>query len=210
MLGQSNLTTDLHGLRVVHGYKRPTNIRDILVHSRLRMGTARAAIQGSIDNECLTRTCRYCPKSNNTGDIISPATGKTSKCCKNFNCSSTNLIYCLKCTHCNLLYVGQTKRALKTRMGEHFGDITHSHMHKPMGYHFNKPNGPPHPKLEAVEIYVLKFIKAAPDSLRAINERNHHEMKWIHRLKTMLPFGLNSMVSASEVTEVLTPCATQN
>ena len=89
-----------------------------------------------------------------------------------------------------MLYVGQTKRELKKRMVEHFHYITKPDITQPLGAHFNQPN---HPKLDVVEIYILKFIKADPDSARAKLLRDQHELKWIHRLRSALPFGLNSM-----------------
>ena len=46
---------------------------------------------------------------------------------------------------------------------------------------------------DVVEIYVLKFIKADPDSTLAKHLRDLHELKWIHRLRSALPHGLNSM-----------------
>ena len=89
-----------------------------------------------------------------------------------------------------MLYVGQTKRALKKRMVEHFSYITKPDLTQPLGIHFNLPN---HPKLDAVEIYVLKFIKADPDSEKSKFLRDKHELKWIHQLRSALPHGLNSM-----------------
>ena len=89
-----------------------------------------------------------------------------------------------------MLYVGQTKRELKKRMVEHFRYITKPDLTQPLGVHFNQPG---HPKLDAVEIFVLKFIKASPDSLRAKALRDKYELQWIHRLRSALPHGLNSM-----------------
>ena len=89
-----------------------------------------------------------------------------------------------------MLYVGQTKRELKKRMVEHFSYITKPDLTQPIGKHFNSRN---HPKLDAVEIYVLKFIKGHPDSQSAKKMRDDHEIKWIHRLRSELPYGLNSM-----------------
>ena len=73
---------------------------------------------------------------------------------------------------------------------EHFSDINKKDPTKPLGSHFGRRN---HPSTEVLEIYVLKFIKNAPDSQSGQIERDIHETQWIHRLKTSLPFGLNSM-----------------
>ena len=134
--------------------------------------------------------CRYCPKLDTSGRITSPTTKHTYKCCKNITCNTTNVIYCFECIHCNKLYVGPTKRPLKKRLMEHFGDITRKDPTKPLGHHFSKQG---HPDLTTLKIYVLKFIQGAPDSPEARNQRDFHEMQWIHRLKCTLPHGLNAM-----------------
>ncbi len=191
MLGTSNTTMHLYEHRVIHGQRRCQNLRDLLVHAKLKIQVApRAAISGSSTNVCSNRNCRYCPKLNKTGTILSPATGRSYKCCHNISCCSTNVIYCLKCTECNKLYVGQTKRPLKKRMVEHFSDINKKDPTKPLGQHFAKPN---HSDVHVLEIYILKFIKRSPDSAEAQWLRDYHELQWIHRLKSSLPFGLNSM-----------------
>ncbi len=193
LLGMSNCTQSLYQHRVIHGYRRPPNLRDKLVHSRLQITTEnRPGTSGrtELDLSCKHSSCRYCPRLNLTGHIISPLTGEKYKCCKNVTCHSSNLIYCIKCTYCNILYVSPTKRGLKKRMVEHFNYITKPDFSQPRGQQFNKPN---HPGLDAVEIYVLKFIRASPDSSQAKTLCDEHELRWIHRLRTALPHGLNSM-----------------
>ena len=193
LLGMSNTTQHLYQHQVVHGYRRPPNLRDKLVHSRLKI--TREPTQGTtgreeIDKTCRHAACRYCPRLNLSGFIISPATGKKYKCCKNITCHSSNLIYCIKCTHCNLLYVGQTKRELKKRLVEHFSYITKPDLMQPLGKHFNTAN---HPGIDAVEVSVLKFISAGPNTPQGKKMRDESELSWIHRLRTALPHGLNSM-----------------
>ena len=36
-----------------------------------------------------------------------------------FTCLSSNLIHCISCSKCGLLYIGETGRSLRTRFGEH-------------------------------------------------------------------------------------------
>ena len=76
-----------------------------------------------------------------------------------------------------MLYVGQTKRELKKRLVEHFSYITKPDLSQPLGIHLNQPN---HPKLDAVEIFVLQFIKASLDSDLAKSLGDQHELRWIH------------------------------
>ena len=191
MLGTSGTTADLFDHRVIHGFRRPPNLKDLLVFAKLKVTKNRQpAISGSTYNTCTSTNCRYCPKFKKSGNITSPATKITSKCCSNFSCNSSNLIYYLKCCHCQKLYVGQTKRPFKQRLMEHFRDINKKDVNKPMGVHFNIPN---HPDISVLEIYVLKFISSAPNSDRGQQERDLFETRWIHRLRTSMPYGLNSM-----------------
>ena len=149
-----------------------------------------ASVSGSTIKTCTFNLCRYCPKINTSGKITSPSTGKTYKCCKLVNCNSSNLIYCLHCKHCKKLYVSQTKRVFKKRLVEHFSDINKKDPTKPLGSHFGKSG---HPDISVLGIFVLKSIKANPESIHGQNLWDFHELEWIHRLKTSLPFGLNSM-----------------
>ena len=191
LLGKSNTTQDLFNHRIIHGNRRCSNLRDILVHAKLKIQSGpRPSISGSQMTECTNIRCRYCPKMIKTGHITLPSTGKSFKCCKNISCNSSNLIFCLKCNHCQKLYVGQTKRPLKERLSEQFNDISKKDPTKPLGLHFSI-NG--HPDISVLDIFVLKFIKAGPDSFRGQELRDFHELQWIHRLRTSLPYGLNSM-----------------
>ncbi len=73
---------------------------------------------------------------------------------------------------------------------EHFSYITKPDLTQPLGKHFNTAN---HPGIDAVEISVLKFISAGPNTPQGKKMRDEFELSWIHRLRTALPHGLNSM-----------------
>ena len=89
MLGTSNTTMHLYEHRVIHGQRRCQNLRDHLVHARLKIkAPPRAAISGTSTVTCNYSNCRYCPKLNKSGNITSPATGQSYKCCQNISCCS--------------------------------------------------------------------------------------------------------------------------
>ena len=52
-----------------------------------------------------------------------------------FTCSSANVIYCITCTLCNRLYIGETGR----RLGDRFRDVEKNDKDasKPVARHFN-------------------------------------------------------------------------
>ncbi len=44
-----------------------------------------------------------------------------------------------------------------------------------------------------VQVHILDFIYAFPDSQLAAMLRDETEFRWIHRLRTQLPMGINTM-----------------
>ena len=44
-----------------------------------------------------------------------------------------------------------------------------------------------------VIVHILDFIYAFPDAKYSATFRDQHEFKWIHRLRTQLPMGINTM-----------------
>ena len=59
-----------------------------------------------------------------------------------FTCTSTNVIYCITCTLCKKLYIGETGRRLGDRFREQLrdGEKDDKNAYKPVARHFNLPN----------------------------------------------------------------------
>ena len=59
-----------------------------------------------------------------------------------FSCTSTNVIYCITCTLCKKLNIGETGRRLGDRFREHLRDVEKDDKNasKPVARHFNLPN----------------------------------------------------------------------
>ena len=59
-----------------------------------------------------------------------------------FTCTSANVIYCITCTLCNKLFIGETGRRLGDRFREHLRDVEKNDKDasKPVARHFNLPN----------------------------------------------------------------------
>ena len=99
----------------------------------------------------------------------------------------TNLIYLITCKHCSVQYVGQTKNRLLTRFQGHHFDIqnqndTISHDTTMNAARFN-----------GLKISVLQFMRSPADSRSGEIERDREDCRWIHRLATVVPQGLNLM-----------------
>ena len=53
-----------------------------------------------------------------------------------FTCFSFNLIDCISCNKCGLLYIGETGRSLRVRFGEHRRSVNNHDNTKPVATHF--------------------------------------------------------------------------
>ena len=137
-----------------------------------------------------SKSCRYCPLLDKTGALKSNSSGKTYQSMININCQSSNLIYVISCTHCGIQYVGQTKNRILQRFQGHFHDITHNN-DTTVARHFNQcpPSSPSLTK--GFSIHVATFIPAPPHSHGAKIHRDKEERRWMHRLCTITPSGLN-------------------
>ena len=60
---------------------------------------------------------------------------------KDLTCDTTTIIYMMQCNldKCQMRYIGESKRSLKHRIGEHKGYVRSKIMTKETGYHFNLP-----------------------------------------------------------------------
>ena len=140
------------------------------------------------NNKCKRPNCIYCNKLDRSGTIKSKVTDRKYITRTNITCRCTNLIYCIECVSCGKHYVGQTKRRLMDRLMEHFRNIRQDRGTHIVGRHFNTPG---HNGLNDLNIFVLDFIRAHPESPQAAKMRDDIEKKWIYRLRSQVPLGLN-------------------
>ncbi|KAE8608009.1 hypothetical protein XENTR_v10011364 [Xenopus tropicalis] len=96
------------------------------------------------------------------------------------------MIYILKCP-CGKLYVGETTRPLTTKIGEHKSDIRLGKVTSPVARHF---------QAERHQVSQLRYMgiervcmpKRGGDRELLLKQR---ELKWINRLNSLSPDGLN-------------------
>ena len=74
------------------------------------------------------------------------------------------------------------------RLMEHFRSIRQRCDTLIVSRHFNSAG---HNGVEDVEIYILEFIHTHPSSQNAARTRDSSEKKWIYRLRSLTPIGLN-------------------
>jgi len=188
ILGRTNTTSSLHGKKIIFGKRRNKNLRDILVSAKLPDPSKTSKDEPL--HKCITRKCRYCPKMDLSGSIISHTTKRSYLTKQYASCKSNNLIYCMTCKVCNKQYVGQTKNTIIKRFSKHFDNIRLKKQDDPIGRHFSSPG---HNGITDVIIHALDFISAPKDSPPGQQLRDELERKWMHRLQTISPLGLNTV-----------------
>ena len=125
-------------------------------------------------------------------NYTSTTTSKSFSSKKEINCQSSNVIYLITCKHCKIQYVGQTRNRLLTRFQGHYHDVKNRN-DTTVSRHFNSCP-PTHPALfEGFEISILHFVQSPANSQAGQTERDREEKRWINRLMSVVPRGLNLM-----------------
>ena len=113
------------------------------------------------------KRCKTCPFVQNADKISGPK--RSVKITDRFTCISANVIYCITCTLCKKLYIGETGRRLGDRFREHLRDVEKDDKDasEPVARHFNLPN---HSK-EHMSICGLSLHQGTTDSRKNLEQR---------------------------------------
>ena len=114
-------------------FRRPTNLKDMLVHST---STPKNINPGF--SPCNSCRCKTCPNTAKTVSFQSSTDGQTYRINQSLSCYSHNVIYLITCNQCNKQYVGQTSQTLRHRFTNHRFDIRNDR-DTPVARHFNLP-----------------------------------------------------------------------
>jgi len=95
---------------------------------------------------------------------------------------SSGLVYCIMCSRCGDLYVGETGRRLADRFREHRRDVINAHGDKEVALHFNQEG---HRGVEDMKVMGLLLCNNL--IIRKLNEQ-----KIIARLGCVLGRGMNT------------------
>lgn len=174
--------------------KRAQNLNDMLVQSEFVRPSNRSwltdmpRVNGMFPcGHC--GTCKYVDRSK----TFRNSDGSQQFEIRSFiNCATTRILYVLECP-CHKLYVGKTKRQLRVRFGEHLKSIrlkeeTSVAQHF-LDFHQGKTTG-----LRVKGFYALSLTDRRGDFDRVLLRK---EKKWIFRLGTLQPNGLNHELSLS-------------
>ena len=159
--------------------KRDKNVGNFLVRSALKTNEQPGTFK------CARSRCKTCLFIVNTSKISGPK--RSVKITDRFTCTSANVIYCITCTLCNKLYIGETGRRLGDRFREHLRDVEKNDKDasKPVARHFNLPN---HSK-KHMAICGLSLHLGTTES------RKNLEQKFIFQIGTLNPHGINERFS---------------
>lgn len=191
LLARSTSTRTLSDKRVIFGYRRPPNLRDLLVRAKLDTKPEKPRVKTKRSYPpCDRDDCRYCTRMDKSGKIYCDYTKREYVARMKVNCKCDNLIYCITCTRCLKQYVGQSQNTLSERFKGHFAAILYHPEKTEVSRHFNQPD---HKGLDDVKIHIVDFIYLNGNTTEGLYIRNHIEMNWIHRLHSQFPMGMNAM-----------------
>ena len=144
-------------------YRRPKNLRDLLVHANLKPSHLEPA-RGS--SPCESKRCLTCQHIRSGTSVQSTVSGRTFRVHATANCKTSNVVYLIECSLCHVQYVGETRNALHIRMNGHRGDIYHRRLDKPVSAHFNSSDH----NLQHLSIMVLEVMRSQNEDIRKMRE----------------------------------------
>lgn len=167
-------------------YKRPPNLRDMLVRADLPPSTQPHFLQNVPQGNFPCGRCTQCNFTKRTKTFNHPRTGKSFKIKGTITCNTCNVVYMLKCP-CGLAYIGKTTRPLKVRISEHRSSIRNKDPKSPVAVHFSTANHNVS-SLRYFGIELLQPFRRGGDINLQLLKR---EAFWIYTLDTISPKGLN-------------------
>ena len=166
-------------------YRRQPNIRSHLVRATVAKNKERYPqrdIKGM--KKCNRANCTACPYAREGKSLL--INGSTWSLNRKFDCNTYNIVYAIFCKkeNCKQVYIGETKRLLKSRLADHCGYIVNKDTTQSTGHHFNLPGH----SLSDLSISVIEQVKKNNLVYRKEREEYH-----IRRFNT-LHKGLNRKI----------------
>jgi len=199
MLDLDPITRPIHKQRLIVANRRPKNIKELIVTSKLRYPPREPGRSLSKDgksgyNACpkvKTSHCPWCQCLDTSGICISHTYRTTVICRVLVTCRSSNLVYVLNCTKCLMQYIGETKNEFRERLRRHVYDVKNIGRIRGcdtnVARHFNLPGH----DASHIRPQILEFIRAHPDHPGTTETRRKVERHFIIQLGTLRPNGIN-------------------
>ena len=103
-------------------YRRPANIRNKLIRSKIPLEQTREKRTLPGMKRC-GKNCAICPYVDQTKTVKASSSDYIHDIESAVDCSSCNIIYCITCLHCNKQYIGESEKSLAVRFGQHKGFV---------------------------------------------------------------------------------------
>ena len=159
-------------------FRKPKSLRNQLIRSDILAPTKDS-------QECTIncgKNCMICKSLASSTTIKNNKKKNAKSKIRDFGtCQSRNLVYAVRCKKCDVLYVGQTGETLQKRMSKHRYDCKKRPSNCELAQHFHQN----HDLENDMEIHILQT------GLKTEAEREFHEDRWICRLQTLQPHGIN-------------------
>jgi hypothetical protein len=123
-------------------------------------------------------SCKYCTYGFFT-DFVNEGANRFP-ILHRLSCSDNNVIYLIECKRCHSRYVGETSRKLRTRISEHVHHILHADPTS-VAEHFTRTC--------SLSDFSFTVLERTVNSTR----RKKKEERWMRRLNTLKPHGLNTL-----------------
>ena len=168
-------------------FRRNKNLRNQLVHTSLTVGTQKTSEQSCYSTPCLSKRgkdCKLCPFMSNTNVITNKLSHKSCYT-SGGKCSTTDTIYAAECTRHSMTYVGHSSQKLNSLFNGHRSDVKVKPKACELSQHF-------HNKKECSIDMDLKAYILQDNVTGSWEKREYFEDRWITRLNSKAPNGMNS------------------
>ena len=125
-------------------------------------------------------SCKLCPSISTELKITNTRKNITVTPTSGGTCRTRYVIYAARCKKCDLIYIGHTSEELRERFSKHRWDIRKRPSNTELSEHFGKDHTE-----NDLEVTILQ------SGLWNDQEREFYEDKWICRLQTLSPTGIN-------------------
>ena len=129
--------------------------------------------------------CKICPQINTSTSIRNTIRNINYSIKDGGTCKSKGLIYAATCKKHDLIYIGHTGEKLSDRFSKHRYDIKNRPDNSELASHFHQGHS-----TDDMEIKILQ------SGLNSKIQRELYEDKWICKLQTLKPSGLNTETNA--------------
>ena len=179
-------------------FRRPINLKELIgsnyiIDNKVIRKRYQRRLTVQFCQPCNTANSLCCKHVPTTNSFKSNVTNVSYNIYHKTNCKSRNIIYLLECTTCALQYVGKSEWPFNLRLNNYRHRIKSTDFDKllPVEQHFRLQG---HDFSANAKFTIIEKIENAPiEKISSILET--HEDRWITRLKTLYPNGLNNKLN---------------